>query len=91
MKIVPLILIALFALVSGIILQRSLNTANPGSAELEIAFPDLEGKPHKLTEWKGKVLIVNFWAVVPPCLQEMPEFVKLQHELGLRACNLSAF
>ncbi len=83
MKKLLFILIALFALVSGIILQRSLNTANLGPSELEIAFPDLEGKPHKLIEWKGKVLIVNFWATwCPPCLQEMPEFVKLQHELG---------
>jgi len=85
MKKLILILVALFALTAGIILQRNLNTVNPGPSELDIAFPDLDGKLHKLNQWKGKVLIVNFWATwCSPCLQEMPEFVKLQQELGTK-------
>jgi len=80
-----LIFVALFALMAGIIFQRSLvslvNVIPAGPPELESAFPDLDGKLHKLSQWKGKVLIVNFWATwCSPCLQEMPEFVKLQQE-----------
>jgi len=84
MKKLILILVALFALIAGIILQRSLITViPPGPHELDSAFPDLDGKLHRLDQWKGKVLIVNFWATwCSPCLQEMPEFVKLQQELG---------
>ena len=84
MKKLILILVALFALTAGIILQRSLITViPPGPHELETAFPDLDGKLHNLNQWKGKVLIVNFWATwCSPCLQEMPEFVILQQELG---------
>ncbi len=83
MKNLLLVLIALFALAGGIVFQHRLNSTPAASTELETAFPDLDGKPHALSEWKGKVLIVNFWATwCPPCLQEIPEFVKLQHELG---------
>ena len=77
------ILVALSALAGGMALQRGLSPSAAGKSELEMAFPDLEGKPHALNEWKGKILIVNFWATwCPPCLEEMPEFVKLQNELG---------
>ena len=52
---------------------------------LETAFPDLDGKPHAVSEWKGRVLIINFWASwCPPCVEEMPEFAKLQDELGAK-------
>jgi len=40
---------------------------------------DGQGKAHKLGEWKGKVLLVNFWATwCFPCRKEMPEIGKLQ-------------
>ena len=46
-------------------------------------LPDLDGRPHVLSEWAGKVLVVNFWATwCPPCLTEIPGFVDLQQELG---------
>ena len=36
-----------------------------------------------LGQWKGKVLIVNFWATwCEPCKEEMPRFIKLQDEFG---------
>jgi len=84
MKKLLIVLLALAALVGGVITQRWLQTpALPQSTDLlEAAFPDLGGKPHALSEWKGKVLIVNFWASwCPPCIEEMPEFAKLQGEL----------
>ena len=41
---------------------------------------DRNGKPHALSEWEGKVLLVNFWASwCPPCRREMPEIIDLQN------------
>lgn len=42
-----------------------------------ISFQDAEGKELKLSEFKGKPIVLNFWASwCPPCRQEMPMFQK---------------
>lgn len=47
------------------------------------SFPDTSGKPQALAQWKGKVLVLNFWATwCPPCRKEIPDFVAMQRDLG---------
>jgi thiol-disulfide isomerase/thioredoxin len=47
----------------------------------EIQFVDANGEPHKLSEFKGKVVLVNFWATTcGPCVQEMPGLSDLQRK-----------
>ena len=44
---------------------------------------DAKGKPQTLSQWRGKKLIVNFWAPwCKPCIEEMPELSALQTELA---------
>jgi thiol-disulfide isomerase/thioredoxin len=49
----------------------------------DIAFQDGSGKPLKLSDWKGRVVLINLWATwCAPCRKEMPDLAKLQAELG---------
>ncbi|MBC7454573.1 MAG: TlpA family protein disulfide reductase [Massilia sp.] len=44
---------------------------------------DAAGAPHALSQWRGKALVVNFWAPwCAPCVQEMPELAELATELA---------
>ncbi len=46
-------------------------------------FQDKMGQPVNLDSFKGKVVVLNFWATwCPPCIAEMPALDRLQSELG---------
>ena len=49
----------------------------------DLAFQDGTGKPVKLSDWKGRVVLLNLWATwCAPCRKEMPDLSKLERELG---------
>ena len=49
----------------------------------QFALKDLNGRTVRLSDYKGKVVLINFWATwCPPCRAEMPDLVKLQREHG---------
>jgi thiol-disulfide isomerase/thioredoxin len=47
----------------------------------DVTMPDSSGTLHKLSEWKGQPLMVNFWATwCDPCRREIPLLKSLRHE-----------
>src|SRR5258707_9095042 len=49
----------------------------------DLAFEDADGKPRKLSDWRGKTVLVNLWATCcVACRKEMPSLDSLQTKLG---------
>jgi thiol-disulfide isomerase/thioredoxin len=49
----------------------------------DLAFEDAEGRPKKLSDWRGRTVLVNLWATwCVPCRKEMPALESLQTKLG---------
>ncbi|MDF1583131.1 MAG: TlpA disulfide reductase family protein [Methyloprofundus sp.] len=48
---------------------------------INFSLTDLRGEITPIAKWRGKILIINFWATwCPPCLKEIPDFIALQNE-----------
>ena len=83
---ISIIGISLVALAAGVLTSQWIYRAGLADDPAIKAFfanpwqtPD--GKSVDTKEWRGKVLIVNFWASwCPPCVEEMPTLDKLQQE-----------
>lgn len=58
-------------------------------ALMQATMPDLAGQPQPMSQWKGKVILVNFWATwCAPCRKEIPLLVARQNELGARGLQV---
>jgi thiol-disulfide isomerase/thioredoxin len=57
--------------------------ADAKKANLDFAVNDMNGKTVALSSFKGKVIVLDFWATwCPPCKAEIPGFVELQQAYG---------
>ncbi len=63
-------------------LQYGLSPAHGSPMAPELDLPGLDGKRYRLSKYRGKVVIVNFWATwCPPCITEMPTLQEAWHQL----------
>jgi thiol-disulfide isomerase/thioredoxin len=58
------------------LLAGAVSLATAADAPVEFTLPDLEGNAHPLEQYRGKWVVVNYWATwCPPCLEEIPDLV----------------
>lgn len=59
------------------------------SQPAQFTLKDIQGRYIRLSDYRGKVVLVNFWATwCPPCRKEIPDLVKLQRDYGSRGLQV---
>lgn len=91
---VALLLVAVIAGTAGFLFNLvgpKLPTIEPATKILESAsIVDLNGKPQTLSQWRGKVLLVNFWATwCLPCREEIPALIRTQRKYAAKGVQFA--
>ncbi len=83
-----LALAVLASVIGGFVQHRAQQPAASGSELIgqpaaDLALPDLAGRLHHLADYRGRRVLLNFWASwCAPCLQELPALNRVQAKFG---------
>ncbi|HEY2915271.1 MAG TPA: TlpA disulfide reductase family protein [Candidatus Angelobacter sp.] len=73
--------------------RNDVAAVSPLRAAPDLSLIDLNGDALRTSNYKGKVVLVNFWAAwCTPCAEEIPQFIALQkkyHDQGLQVIGFS--
>jgi peroxiredoxin len=70
-------------------LQPALPPGELAGAAPAFTLTDLSGKSVSLSDFRGKVVVLDFWATwCPPCRREIPDFIDLQKKFGSQGLEI---
>lgn len=72
-------LLLALTLIAGLFIINWLNSSS--SMSPEFSFTDIDGKQHSLSQYKGKPILLTFWATdCAGCIEEMPDLIALHNQ-----------
>ena len=80
----------LLAIVALCVFSQCINAQGAATETApKLVLKDLKRRTVNLNDFKGKVVVINFWATwCPPCRAEIPQLVKWQNEYGDRGLQI---
>ncbi|WP_372833525.1 TlpA disulfide reductase family protein [Pontibacterium sp.] len=67
----------------AVMFTASSGVSASNSVLYKLSFPNVENQEISLSEYKGKVVLLNFWATwCPPCVKEMPSMERLHQKFA---------
>jgi thiol-disulfide isomerase/thioredoxin len=91
LALVLLMLVATVAVAEQPPLGHKMNPVSPPLAAPGFTLPDMDGEMHSLEDFRGKVVMLNFWATwCPPCRREMPSMQRLYEKYRERGLTVVA-
>lgn len=65
---------------------------SPGNSAPEISFVDLDGNPHRLSDFHGKIVLLDFWGLwCAPCIAEAPNLAAAYKKLKEKGFEVISF